>query len=154
MDTKHQDVGLILKLYELRREESMRRARAWYATEFIPSSALDIVNLMLGGFESSANYRMVTTYWDMAASFVNNGGIDEKMFLEANTEHLAIFAKLEPFITEVREAFGEPDYLIQLERLVMKVPNAKEILAKRRKLLGRWSNVRQQEGVRPPPGST
>jgi hypothetical protein len=147
LDTKRQDVSLILKLYELRREEGMRRARAWYATEFNPASASDIVNLMLGGFDSSANYRMVTSYWDMAASFVNNGGIDEKLFLAANTEHLAIFAKLEPFIAEVRETFGEPDYLVELERLVMKVPNAKELLAKRRNPLGRWAKARQQETV-------
>ncbi|MGH9762595.1 MAG: DUF4760 domain-containing protein [Blastocatellia bacterium] len=97
---------------------------------------------MTSGFESSAKYRMVTSYWDMAASFVNNGGIDEKMFVEANGEHMVVFAKIEPFIAEVREAFGEPDYLIQLERLVMKAPNAKEVLARRRRLLGRWSKAR------------
>jgi len=81
MNTKQQDVGLLLKLYELRRDEMMRRARNWYVTEFQPESAKDIVKLMVSGQEQSAYYRMVTSYWDMAASFVNNGGIDEKMFL-------------------------------------------------------------------------
>lgn len=138
MNTQQKDVELILKLYELRRDEAMRRARAWYITEFTPQSAKDIAKLMVGGFDSSANYRMVTSYWDMAASFVNNGGIDEKMFLEANSEHLVIFAKIEPFISTVREMFGEPNYLIQLERLVLRVPNAKELLDNRRKLLAGW----------------
>ncbi len=87
---------------------------------------------------------MVTSYWDMAASFVNNGGIDEKMFLEANTEHVAIFARVEPFIAEVREMFGEPDYLAHLERLVMKIPAARERMANRRKLLDRWLKANQQ----------
>jgi hypothetical protein len=145
LNTKQKDVELILKLYELRRDESMRRARAWYITEFNPQSASDIVKLMVGGFESSANYRMVTSYWDMAASFVNNGGIDEKMFLEANTEHLVIFAKIEPFIAKVREIFGEPDYLIQLERLVMKIPDAGEFLAKRRMLLEGWAKTLKEK---------
>mgnify|MGYP003575956239 CR=1 FL=1 len=143
MTTKQQDVGLILKLYELRRDEMMRRARNWYVTEFQPESAKDVIRLMLSGQEQSAYYRMVTCYWDMAASFVNNGGIDEKMFLEANTEYIGIFARIEPFIAEVREAFGEADYLIHLERLVMKIPNAKEIMANRRKLFERWTKAKQ-----------
>lgn len=153
MSTNREDVHFILKLYELRRDETLRRARAWYLTEFNPGSASDIIKLMLGGFESSTKYRMVTSYWDMAASFVNNGGIDEKMFLQANTEHLAVFAKIEPFIAEVREAFGEPDYLIQFERLIAKIPHAKEILAKRRMLFERWSTSRQQKAVEPGPAS-
>jgi len=145
MSTKQHEAELILKLYELRREDRFRRARAWYSTEFNPTSAGDIVKLMIGGFESSANYRMVTSYWDMAASLVNNGAIDEKMFLEANTEHLAVFSKIEPFIAEVREVFGEDDYLIQLERLVSKIPNVRELLEKRRKLLSRWGKSLQKE---------
>jgi hypothetical protein len=145
MNTKQQDVGLILKLYELRRDETLRRARNWYVTEFQPESAKDVIRLMLSGQEQSAYYRMVTSYWDMAASLVNNGGIDEKMFLEANTEHIGIFARIEPFIAEVREAFGEADYLIHLERLVMKIPNAKEVMANRRKLFERWSKTKQTD---------
>jgi hypothetical protein len=143
MNTKQQDVGLILKLYELRRDEMLRQARNWYVTEFQPESAKDIIKLMLSGQRESAYYRMVTSYWDMAASFVNNGGIDEKMFLEANTEHIGIFSRIEPFIAEVREAFGEPDYLIHLERLVLKISNAREIMANRRKLFARWSKANQ-----------
>jgi hypothetical protein len=140
MDLK-QDVGSVLKLYELRRDEEMRRARKWYFTEFNPTSAGDIVRLMLGGMQSSAYYRMVTSYWDMAASLVNNGGIDEKLFLEANTEHLGVFARLEPYIAEVRATFGEPDYLAHLERLVLRVPNAQQILENRRRLFARWAQA-------------
>ena len=124
MESKQPDVMAILKLYELRRDEKMRAARAWFCNEFNPASSSDIVKLMLSGQEPSAYYRMITSYWDMASSFVNNGGIDEQLFLEANTEHLAVFAKLEPFIVEVREAFGEAQYRAQLETLVMKIPHA------------------------------
>src|SRR5437870_12781769 len=119
MSTKQHDVEVILKLYELRRDEVMRRARNWYFSEFNPESAKDIVKLMLSSAEQSAYYRMITSYWEMASSFVNNDGIDERMFLEANTEHVGVFARIEPFIADVREAFGEPDYLLHLERLVM-----------------------------------
>lgn len=139
MDAKQQDVLAILKLYELRREDKMRAARAWYFTEFQPTSAADIAKLMVSGLEQSAYYRMITSYWDMASSFVNNGGIDEKIFNDANGEHVAVFSKLEPFITEVRELFGEANYLLHLETLVMKKPNAKQVLENRRALFARWA---------------
>lgn len=145
MSGKQQDALVILKLYELRREETFRRAREWFATEFTPESAEDIVNVMRGGYEESAHYRMVTSYWDTAASLVNNGGIDEKMFLEANTEHMAVFAKLEPFLADVRTIFGVPNYLAQLEQMVMRVPDVKEYLAKLRGLLNRWAEVKRQK---------
>ena len=76
MSDKSQDVALILKLYELRREEGIRRARKWYFTEFDPQNAEDVVKIFTSGHDSSAYYRMITSYWEMAASFVNNGGID------------------------------------------------------------------------------
>ncbi len=141
MADKQHDVGVILKLYELRREERMRRARKWYFTEFNPQSALEISKLFASGFEASEHYRMLTSYWDMAASFVLNGGIDEKVFLDSNTEHMGVFAKIEPYIAEMRELSGEADYLIHLEQLIMKVANAKEIMERRRKLFARWVKV-------------
>ena len=58
---------------------------------------------------------------------------------EANTEHLAVFAKLEPFMVEVREVFGEANYLAHLETLVMKIPHATQIMVGRRKLFASWA---------------
>jgi len=139
MDTKPLDTLAILKLYEMRSEALMREARRWFFTEFAPQSGKDIVRLMLSGEKQSAFYRMVASHWETAASFVNNGGIDEKLFLDGNSEHLVVFAKLQPFLSEVRETIGEPDYLSNLERLVMKVPDIEKKLENRRQLLGRWT---------------
>ena len=72
---------------------------------------------------------MVTSYWEMAASFVNHGAIDEQMFAEANGEHLVIFAKIQPFLAEYRAKMGFPQYLMSLEKLAMKSPDARERLA-------------------------
>jgi hypothetical protein len=144
MSDKHQDVALILKLYELRREEGLRRARKWYFTEFDPQSAADIAKIFTSGHDGSAHYRMITSYWDMASSFVNNGGIDEKMFLDANGEHVGVFCKLEPFIEEVRQMIGLPDYMRHLETLVRKTPNAKERLERLRGVFSRWAKVAQE----------
>ena len=144
METKPLDVMAILKLYEIRGEALMREARAWFFSEFAPRSGKEIVRLLLSGEKQSAFYRMVVSHWEVAASFVNNGGIDERLFLEGNTEHVVVYAKLQPFLAEVREAIGEPDYLANLERLVLKIPGIDKKLENRRRLLERWSQAERQ----------
>ncbi|HXD32326.1 MAG TPA: hypothetical protein VN643_14490 [Pyrinomonadaceae bacterium] len=144
METKPHDTLAILKLYELRSEALMRTARRWFFTDFKPQSGLEILALIQSGESQSAYYRMVASHWDVAAALVNNGGIDEKMFLEANSEHLVVFAKLQPFLAEIRETIGEPDYMLQLEQLVLKSANIEKKLENRRRLLERWT---QTEGA-------
>lgn len=144
MATNAQDALVILKLYEMRSEALMRQARAWFFSEFNPQSGREIVALLQSGEKQSAYYRMVSSHWEVAASLVNNGGVDEKMFLDGNSEHVVVFAKLQPFIDEIRETIGEPDYLAHLERLVMKVPNVDKKLENRRRLLGRWGRVKTE----------
>ncbi len=136
---KQTDAMAILKLYELRRDEQMRAARQWYFSEFAPKNVMDIIKLFRAGERASANFRMITSYWDMAASLVLNGAIDEKTFLDANTEHLFIYAKVQPFLAEIRELFSDPDYLINLETLVLKIPNIEEKIEVRKRLFKLWT---------------
>jgi Domain of unknown function (DUF4760) len=140
MSTKQEDANLILKLYELRREEVMRKARDWYITQFNPSSMEEIIEMLMS--EKNVYYRMVTTYWDMAASLVNNGAIDEQMFTDANMEHVVVFAKVEPFVEELREKFNNPQGLQHLEKLVMSRPDAKEFLSSLRERFKQWAAMR------------
>jgi hypothetical protein len=124
-----QAAAVLLKLYELRTEPALRQARAWFAFEFHPASARDVLSTWLGPGHESAPYRMVTTYWDMAASLVNQGAIPAEMFNAANTEHIALFAKLRPFLAEVRSATGYPDYLANVEQVVGMLPHPEERVA-------------------------
>ena len=140
--TKYESADLILKLYDLRREETMRKARQWFAT-FNPQSAQDITDAMAG--EHSAYFRMVTSYWDMAAALVEQGAIDEQMFNETNGEHAFVFAKIEPHLTELRSMFG-PQVLPNLEKVVMRLPNAKERLAHLREMMRKMAERRAQAG--------
>lgn len=110
--------SLLLKLYELRTEPTLRQARAWFNFEFHPSTTRDVLSTWLGPGHESAPYRMVTSYWDMAASLVTQGAIPAEMFNAANTEHFAIYAKLRPFLGELRVSTRYPDYLAHLEQLV------------------------------------
>ena len=135
-----------MKLYELRREDTMREARNWFIS-FFPESADDVMRVMIDP-KTSAFYRMVITYWDMAASFVNHGAIDEKMFLDSNGECIVMFAKVQPFIDELRVNMGNPNYLKNLEDLLMKLPNAEEMLAGRRELMQRWMSARAEMAAR------
>jgi hypothetical protein len=124
--SKQEDANLILKLYDLRREPVMREARNWFFS-FNPTSAAEYMEGMMG--EHSGHLRMVISYWDMAASFVNNGAIDEQMFNDANGEHLFIFAKIEPILEELRQQWNQPDMLKHFETLIRRIPENQEKLA-------------------------
>src|SRR5436305_11908957 len=119
---------VLVKLYELRTQPELRAARGWFAFEFHPTSAQDVLRTWLGPGHQSAPYRMVTSYWDMAASFVSVGAIPAEMFNAANTEHFALYAKMRPFVSEVRAATRYPDYLAHVERLVTSPADAAERL--------------------------
>ncbi|MBV8846636.1 MAG: hypothetical protein JO307_27840 [Bryobacterales bacterium] len=121
--SKQDEGSLILKLYELRREETMRNARNWFFAEFNPESVADFSAAMFS--EHSGHLRMVITYWYMAAALVNKGAISMEMFNAANGEHIGVFAKLEPLLKEIRAAFA-PEYLEQFERLIDATPDGRK----------------------------
>src|ERR1700759_1262444 len=127
--SKQEEAGLILKLYELRREEKMRAARDWYFRDFHPESLADFQAAM---FSAQSGYlRMVLTYWDMAAALVNDGAIDLKMFTDCNGEHISVFSKIEPILAEIRGGFN-PMFARQLEKLIDATPNGRERVTKSR----------------------
>jgi hypothetical protein len=134
---KQGDADLILRLYEIRREDAMRKARSWFITDFNPRSVQDIFNVLYG--EHSSDFRMVASYWDMAAAFVNFGAINEEMFNDINTEHVAVYAKLQPFLAEIRAMPGVPPYLYfkNLEPLVLRMPDAEERIAVMKRFMKR-----------------
>ena len=141
---KQTDVMAILKLYELRRDEKMRQARAWFFSDFAPQSVTDIMKLYRDGEQASAHFRTVTSYWDMASSFVLNGALDEKMFFDANSEHIFVYAKIAPFLAEIRQLFNEPEYLIHLETLCLKIPNIETKIENRKRLFAIWTKENRE----------
>lgn len=137
---KKQDEGaLLLKLYEMRRDEELRKARQWFDTEFAPQSAKDIMDILSGGFAKSAYFRMVLTYWEMVAALVDYGSIDADLIHASNVEHMRYYAKIEPFIEEVRE-FAGVDFLSLLEKLVKSAPKFEESLAGWQALNKNWTD--------------
>jgi hypothetical protein len=111
----HEDANLILRLYDLRREEKMRAARSWFVANFKPKSMAEFQQLCPPGSEPNAFARQVTTYWDMAASFVTAGILDEELLFQSSRELLLVWTRLEPIVEEVRSAFKDPTYMRNLE---------------------------------------
>ncbi len=141
---KAKDADLILKLYDLRRETTMREARNWFFT-FDPKTPQDFVEVLTS--EKSGLYRMVVSYWDMACSLVNNGAIDAQMFTDANGEHLFVYAKMEPFIPALREAMGAPQFLSHLEKTVKEVPDYEQRIAAIRDRMAKLIDIWKQKNA-------
>ena len=141
---KHEDADLILKLYDLRREATMREARNWLFT-FNPTSIQDVMNVMVG--EHSGHLRMVISYWDMACAFVNNGAIDEELFNQTNGEHIFVYMKMQPVIEDVRKMFDNPDFLKNLETVVKRIPGIDEKLPAMRERMAKFAAARQEQAA-------
>lgn len=125
----HEEADLILKLYELRREPVMRTARDWYFRDFNPESVADMNATMFS--EHSGHLRMVMSYWDMVAALVNHKAISIELFNDTNGEHIGVFCKIEPFLPELRAAYG-PQYFANLEKVIDTTPGGRERVAQTR----------------------
>jgi hypothetical protein len=115
------EAQLILQLYDLRREAEMRKARKWAATEFWPKSADDYVEVFFAmDTPESAWLRQVSTYWSMAAAFALQGAVDSDMFLQPaiSGEMMFLFAKVHPFLKDLRKKTGDSQTYSTIEKLV------------------------------------
>lgn len=140
--SKQDEADLILKLYDLRREQTMRAARDWYFREFSPESVADVENAMFS--EHSGHLRMVMSYWDMAAALVNHGAISMELFNDTNGEHFSVFAKIEPHLEGMRSR-SRAEFLRNLEKLVDATPDGRQRTAQIREWM---KNIRAQLAAR------
>jgi hypothetical protein len=115
------DAQLIMQLYDLRREAEMRKARNWWVTGFWPESADDFMKIG-GAMGSQENnwLRQVGGYWSMASAFVLQGALSEELFIQpaVSGEMFLIFAKVQPFLKELREKMGDPHMFENIEKIV------------------------------------
>jgi hypothetical protein len=111
----YDDVNLILKLYDMRREEKLRSARTWFSSTFKVKSLAAWDALCPPNSENNAYVRQVTTYWDMVASFITGGVLNQDLFFESGRELLFVWLRIELIIGEFRAAIQDPHYLKNLE---------------------------------------
>ena len=113
----HHDAELLLRLYELRREEKLRRAREWFTLEFQAKSPDDYIKKYPPGSEQDAFFRMVVTYWEMVGSIVNSGLIKQDFFFQNTGEFFGVWEKIKHLSPTAREAFKNPHMWENLELL-------------------------------------
>lgn len=122
-----EDAATILKLYELRQEPVLRKARAWMTGEFWPTSAEEIfIVINDAGSDQNCWFRQVTSYWEMATALVNHGVLAPDLFVEANAEPFFIAAKFWPYLPEIRNQL--PNFMVQIEKLTERSGTARQKL--------------------------
>ena len=138
---------LILELYNLRRESELRKARQWWLTTFWPASADDFLKVAMDFGSQENNWlRQVGSYWGIAATFVLNGLISENLFFETAFcgELYFIFAKVRPFVKEIREKMKNPDLFLLSEKAIY---GSKLGRAQFEKVEARVNMLRQKRGA-------
>jgi hypothetical protein len=121
------DAQIIMRLYDLRREPEMRKARGWFAG-FVPRNADELIQVINGvNPQENAWFRQVSSYWEMAASFVLRGAVNEELFVDNSGEMFFVLGKVYPFLKEVREKTQTP-YLQRVEKVATRTKEARDRL--------------------------
>ncbi len=136
----HHDADILLKLYELRREPEMRKARDWCTQQFMPASAEDVMAVFrASGTEQDRWLRQFITYYEMVASLVHRGILDRDLLEDSATEYGNLYAKCKPFLEQLREAIGFPGFMRNIERLVEESKRGRELLV----IMEKWFAARK-----------
>lgn len=111
----YEDANLLLRLYELRREEKLRAARDWFGKNFHARTLEEMQKLCPVGSQENAYFRMIIGYWEMAASFVTSGVLHQELFAQNARELLFVWTRISDIVPAWREAFKNPDTLKNVE---------------------------------------
>lgn len=117
MQATYEDANLILRLYELRREETLRKARAWFAAQFDAATPEDAMQKYPLGSEGNTYMRMVTSYWEMACSFVTAGVLNQELLFQSGGELLFVWEKIRPLAGAMRKMSGNANAYANLEKV-------------------------------------
>ena len=103
------DADVIMRLYDLRREERLRKARNWFFANFKGiKSTEEFLKIAPFGSDENAYFRMVVSYWDMAAGFVNSGAVNADLFFRSSNEMLFVWIRASEVIPELRKSRNNP----------------------------------------------
>jgi hypothetical protein len=120
-EVTNEQVNLMLRLYEERREPRLREAREWFSANFHVKSAEDSMRICPPGSPANTSMRMVLSYWEMVASIVNRGLIEEEFFFENSGEQWVVWEQVKPVIAAWRTMFSSPKFLSHLEEQVKRL---------------------------------
>jgi hypothetical protein len=153
----HEQVNLMLKLYDLRREPRLREARAWFLGQFrAPSSLEEMSKHYPPGSEGNTNVRMTISYWDMVANIANRGLVDEELFFETSGEQWAVWERAKPMVGTWRTSVQNPLLFSALEEHCRRyeawrekrAPGSNAAMRQMLQKMMQQSSAPQSEGVR------
>jgi len=113
----YDDIQLVLRLYEIRREERLRDARRWFGANFHAKDMTEFAAVCPPGSTENESFRMVVTYWDMAASFINIGVLQPEALFESGYEMLVVWERIRELLPAMREAREDPAAFSNLEEV-------------------------------------
>lgn len=145
----HHDAELVLRLYDLRREASMREARALVSRDFLPTSRDELLAVLRPDHPLNTPFRQVSTYWEMAYGFARHGVLHTDFLIENNGgEGLLLFAKVEPWLADLRQA-SSPRAMLSAEWVATQSVAGRELADRFR---GRLQGMRAQRQPAAPDG--
>lgn len=135
----YDDANLILRLYEIRREDKMRTARDWFVRSFKPKSIEEMNTIAVPGSQENAYMRQVTSYFEMVASFISSGVLNQELYFQSGGELLLVYLRIKPVLLELRGMTKNPGMYQNLESIGeqylnwydSKGPGAKDALVSR-----------------------
>src|SRR5690242_21944761 len=122
----YEEVNLMLKLYEMRREPRLRQARSWFLEHFHPANPDDMIQKFPQGGEENTFIRMVISYWEMVASIVNRGLINDELFFESNGEIWVVWDRMRGIVPVWRAAFKNPKLFANIEETYHRLESWRE----------------------------
>jgi hypothetical protein len=138
---------LILKLYEVRREEVMRKARGFIGGEFLPSSADDLVAQVSAGDQRSGFILQVYGYWDMVSGFVIHGALSEPMVYDTCQEMYFQYSKIQPYLAGFRETMNLPEWMRNLQSVTECSEQSRARVKLMRENMDRVAAVRREKNA-------
>jgi hypothetical protein len=122
----YEEVNLMLRLYDLRREPRLREARGWFVEHFQASSPEEVMQKYPQGSQENTYIRMVISYWDMVASIVNRDLINDEIFFESNGEIWIVWDRMRSIVPTWRAAFKNPLLFSNIEETCKRLENWRE----------------------------
>ncbi len=144
----YHDAELVLKIYDLRREPVMREARNFFAT-FAPASIDELMATMFA-FEKKENayIRQVCSYWEMVASLIVHGTLNAELAQDTLGEMNFVYARIQPFLKEIRQKLDSPEFLQNMEKVVEGTPEGRERLARQQKRMAEFAKIMQARAAK------
>ena len=140
-----QQVELILRLYELRRETVMREARSFVGGSFLPKSDEDLISIIAKGGKETGFVLQVYGYWDMVSAFVLHGMLSEPLLYDTCQVMYFQFAKIYPYLKDFRQKMNLPEWMQNLEQVATGSSRGRKRLAAMRASLDSMAQLRAEQ---------